>query len=436
MIGFGGDVIYSDDEDEDVNNSNGNTDDDDIYDNEEDKAFQKLTKSNTDYNSIPENLQEPKEGEVKKIIEPLKLGKSVLDEKGNKKTLLVSVTPFGDQNNSKIKINRTVLSRVNGTEEKIGGGILKSDAQLKLTKKEEKAEDVIDAVKAAEKPVETPKVELKSEVKECEVAQIEKTDVEVPVAPKKKKTIPIPEEEVKPETQPESKCSAEENKPEDKSFVLPSMQNKFLSSELKISPSIIETPIEKDYSKLVPNVSSLYKTVPQPEEDKPVKETSEPDEKDSSFERFQNIERLLKGEEITLFSKKADSPENVPELSRESAGEPDGKADSDDPSDPPALPLNPPPEIRSNFLQDLKVGTDFNLFTKKPKVPAKPIIVHSKKTNFQSPLHSVSAFFTDANSCETKTLMCPLKAFRFLRSSQLIGRLARRRKTLRSAKIL
>ncbi|KAL0269910.1 UNVERIFIED_CONTAM: hypothetical protein PYX00_007490 [Menopon gallinae] len=390
VIGFGGDVIYSDDEDEDVNNSNGNTDDDDVYDNEEDKAFQKLTKSNTDYNSIPENLQEPKEGEVKKIIEPLKLGKSVLDEKGNKKTLLVSVTPFGDQNNTKVKINRTVLSRVNGAEEKLNGTVLKSDAQLKLTKKEEKVEEVTNVVKAPEQPAEPPKEEPKSEVKESksEVAQVEKTDVEVPVAPKKKKSIPIPEEEVKPEPQPEPKPSAEETKPEDKSFLLSTMQNKFLSSELKISPSDVETPKEKDYSKLVPNVSSLYKTVPKPEEEKPENEKREPEEKDASFERFQNIERLLKGEEITLFSKKADSAENVPELSRESAGEPDGKADSDDPSDPPALPLNPPPEIRSNFLQDLKVGGEFKLFAKKPKVPAKPIIVHSKKTNFQSPLHS------------------------------------------------
>lgn len=103
VIGFGGDDSYSDDDYPD--SPFNQLEDDDDEDSEEDKAFQKLTKTNTDYNSISKNLQEPKEGEVKKVIEPLKLGKQVFDDKGNKKTLFVSVTPFGDQTAVKNKIN-------------------------------------------------------------------------------------------------------------------------------------------------------------------------------------------------------------------------------------------------------------------------------------------------------------------------------------------
>ncbi|KAK6635650.1 hypothetical protein RUM44_000904 [Polyplax serrata] len=121
VIGFGGDDSYSDDDYPDF--ACNQVESEDVEDTEEDRAFQKLTKSNTDYNSIPENLQEPKEGEVKKLIEPLKLGKQVFDDKGKKKTLLVSVTPFGDQISVKNKVNANGVNRnlSSGTEAKLNG---------------------------------------------------------------------------------------------------------------------------------------------------------------------------------------------------------------------------------------------------------------------------------------------------------------------------
>ena len=80
VIGFGGGECYSSDG-EDTADQDESTTGSDIEEGEEERALQKLTRTNTDYNS---NLSHS----------GLELGKPLTDSEGKRKTLLVSVTPF------------------------------------------------------------------------------------------------------------------------------------------------------------------------------------------------------------------------------------------------------------------------------------------------------------------------------------------------------
>ncbi|CAH0748597.1 unnamed protein product [Bemisia tabaci] len=92
VIGYGGDEYSSDEEDGFFESSN---DDCDIIfpDGEDEKELQKLTRINTDFNSVTANLDEKNDKKTKKI-QPLELGKPLTDGEGKKQTLLVSVEPF------------------------------------------------------------------------------------------------------------------------------------------------------------------------------------------------------------------------------------------------------------------------------------------------------------------------------------------------------
>lgn len=101
IIGYGGEEV-SDDEDfiENCFTERGGPEED-VAEGEEEKALQRLTKSNTDFNSNPVNLsQKESVPEIKKTFAPLLLGKPQKDADGRKQTLLVSVQPFGVENGS------------------------------------------------------------------------------------------------------------------------------------------------------------------------------------------------------------------------------------------------------------------------------------------------------------------------------------------------
>lgn len=96
MIGFGGDEFFSSDgEDAGEPEENVVASDDDVVDGEEDRALQKLTRTNTDFNTMTANLSGTSNGETKRTFTQLLLGKPVTDAEGRRKTLQVSVTPFG-----------------------------------------------------------------------------------------------------------------------------------------------------------------------------------------------------------------------------------------------------------------------------------------------------------------------------------------------------
>jgi len=96
VIGFGGDEFYSSDgEDSCEPEETVVASDDDVVDGEEDRALQKLTRTNTDFNTVAANLSGTGSGETKRTFTQLLLGKPVTDAEGRRKTLQVSVTPFG-----------------------------------------------------------------------------------------------------------------------------------------------------------------------------------------------------------------------------------------------------------------------------------------------------------------------------------------------------
>lgn len=101
MIGFGGDEFYSSDgEDTCEPEENGIASDDDVGDGEEDRALQKLTRTNTNFNTVAANLSGTGSSETKRTYTQLLLGKPLTDAEGRRKTLQVSVTPFGGQEES------------------------------------------------------------------------------------------------------------------------------------------------------------------------------------------------------------------------------------------------------------------------------------------------------------------------------------------------
>lgn len=102
IIGYGGEDWES--EDEDCNDSV-SSEEDFVAESEEEeteKELKRITKENTDFNTT--NLKD--EVIVKKTTQLL-LGKPLVDSSGRKQTLLVSVTPFGEENQPK-KIIKTI----------------------------------------------------------------------------------------------------------------------------------------------------------------------------------------------------------------------------------------------------------------------------------------------------------------------------------------
>lgn len=101
MIGFGGDEFDpSDGEDTFEPEETAIASDDDVVDGEEDRALQKLTRTNTDFNTMAANLSVTGSGGTKRTYTQLLLGKPLTDADGRRRTLQVSVTPFGGQEES------------------------------------------------------------------------------------------------------------------------------------------------------------------------------------------------------------------------------------------------------------------------------------------------------------------------------------------------
>ena len=596
VIGFGGDDSYSDDDCPDSCFAQAEEDgDDDVEETEEDKAFQKLTKTNTDYNSVPENLKEPKEGEIKKVVEPLKLGKQLFDDKGNKKTLLVSVTPFGDANGvvkNKINVNgvKSNVSLVNeiktnsnanfdnnnkkseSLKQSVVGPIVKTrhvdkktepstvcngengddDGAIVTSKKMENVHEVTNGDDSPNKVLSSDKSLKRSQpvdksfkfrlIKDLQkeneknfdssnennhvsksekIKSCDKMTNLIDKAKKKVNQLPVINGssnnndsnnfkfKTKDFTNSVTKKHVENNNNNNNNkavvldmykigesedvktnneindektlkgiLVLPEIQNKFLSKEVKISATFADVskddprhPVkngfsEKDYgderktvnkdvvkapnesiidrNKLIPNVSSVHKyrltnPILKREDENPeslfpnpvVKPlmngvvsslTSSPSACDKDFESPIVIKderrRVLLGSseklngdseggrggdrrqvEMTTKSDEENSvttEETVDKFQGEPVNVNGSTMDSSSSPPPPALPSKPPPSIlesKSGFLNDSSFEDDGFIKaggTEKPKVPAKPILIQSKKINFQSPIHAVS----------------------------------------------
>jgi hypothetical protein len=168
VIGFGGDEFYSSDGEDIIEpEENGVVSDDDVGDGEEDRALQKLTRTNTDFNTVAANLLGTGSGETKRTYTQLSLGKPLTDAEGRRKTLQVSVTPFGGQEES------DVSSLTSGRKSHLGKQIHEQqDKAKKITQ--------LSFGKHSEIPNEkTGEIVLKSVVKNTETKQEKNLSVDV-----------------------------------------------------------------------------------------------------------------------------------------------------------------------------------------------------------------------------------------------------------------
>lgn len=130
VIGFGGDSASgnSDSDDEDDTPDNINTEELLVY--EDDEDLQRLTKNNTEFNMNNGNLLGDPASNIKKSFAALKLGAPQKDSSGNKQTLKISITPFGNSSgNNKNSSKAAPLKKSelkSKSETKSNGVVLKS----------------------------------------------------------------------------------------------------------------------------------------------------------------------------------------------------------------------------------------------------------------------------------------------------------------------
>lgn len=385
VIGYGGDD-FSDSEEFELSEQSLNPEDD-IPDGEEERALCNLTRANTSFNTVTANLSSNSVTDSKKSFASLMLGKPRKDSDGKKKTLLVSVTPFGADTNvpsakrpseKKTTFSNFSSSYSNKSEVAVPDSkssdvcTLKSinnipEDKILRDRSEKEAVSHEDQVSALEKIVDMPLItssNLISVIQKSDSLTIE-TSTSRAVAE-----------------------SYQKSGDTEKAFTKPVIERKI---------GITRTPaVKKQKDAEKPKVLSLqgnYKqtlntkneyiartsTSTRENDDKPeaVDKNMENREKTWSANRGKDVNKMAvqSAEEAIDQSIKKDSPGSFsPQVSRELAGEPDGKAD-EEMVEPPALPRSPPPmemrtstsEPRNSFLHNVDKKS-------KPAVPQKPNI--------------------------------------------------------------
>lgn len=434
IIGYGGDD-FSDSEEFELNESSSL--EDEVPDNEEERALSNLTRTNTNFNTITANLTEVATApEAKKSFASLMLGKVQKDADGKKKTLLVSVTPFGGDdllptakrpNDKKIGNHSNLSSRKNGGEVATMG---RSEVTLKSVKNTEEIIGRDRKEKSMQKKLDGPELEKIVDMPLITssnlISVIQKSDA-------------LTANDVQVPQKVSDSCTKSLDQG-DRSKI-----------ELDKRISIARTPAMKKSDGEKPKISMLQNACNGRAEYSHVTKVT----KHVEFSRMDNnLTTFNSGIELTLtpFGKRADEMDETVtkrngeneeksmedkarkascglvgrevegeatsnlttlkkfnfEESRELAGEPDGKAD-EEVTEPPALPRNNPPlidsrstrnslqgepkpliattEPRTSFLHGGEVKT-------KPAVPQKPVSFPSKASALpKSPTSSAGLSF-------------------------------------------
>ncbi|XP_015598904.1 PHD finger protein rhinoceros isoform X2 [Cephus cinctus] len=420
IIGYGGDD-FSDSEEFELSESTSL--EDETPDSEEERALSNLTRANTNFNTIIANLSEVAPQEAKKSFASLMLGKVQKDADGKKKTLLVSVTPFGGdctvptaKRPSDKKVSHSNLSKKCG--DVAGDGktevTLKSvrSTEEKVSRNEKQGQN-----ESLEKIVDMPLITSSNLI-----SVIQKSDTLTggDVASRKSTeslqksgdgdtSRQIHEKKTTSITRTPAIKKTESEKPKI------SMQNSYSKSEYIVA----KVTKQEDFSRVEETSMSFSTGI-----ELTLTPLSKPSEKVAT-RNAENEEKsiLLKGKDVnkvtvvgeekhqevsTLDDREVEgqaAPESLRkfsfEESRELAGEPDGKAD-EEVGEPPALPRSPPPidsrpsrsaqgekknEPRSSFLHGGDAKT-------KPVVPQKPVSLPPKPTGLpKSPTSSIGPSF-------------------------------------------
>ncbi|XP_060801412.1 uncharacterized protein LOC106137033 isoform X2 [Amyelois transitella] len=413
VIGFGGDD-WSDGEEFEVSEEN---DDDDIFpDTEEERELHKITKSNTDFNTVKANLL----GEtVGKSYTSLLLGKMQTDSDGKKKTLLVSVTPFGQENKgpsvkshirkcngpdtaedtASYKTNIVLASYVKETETIIGADSATSTICTEKSLLEEISETlgpkyITNSNSPNTHMKSTKPTVIDEKMKESMQDESDKKEM----CETKKNSIVRKSPLLKTQERPKVNLSRSEFK-----FCKINIENSSVDSAVSTLNSTANNSLASDDESFSGRTDSdnddsgHFSEPPKNEETVKIKVFNEADKniKMSPIGQLRKVDGQASTGYSTFQGPIIDMPQIIPkqpetvfsaEASRELAGEPDGRADPDETNEAPALPKSPVPTMdpRPSFLHGMI--TDIMPASKpavpeKPKLPIKPVIKQTTKKN-------------------------------------------------------
>ncbi|XP_045498872.1 uncharacterized protein LOC123696611 isoform X2 [Colias croceus] len=420
VIGYGGDD-WSDGEEFEV--SEDNDVDDTFPDTEEERELHRITKSNTDFNTVKANLLGDS---VAKSYTSLMLGKVQTDSDGKKKTLMVSVTPFGQDNkNSPIKTHTRKPAVINvsdpPTEETSSN--YKTNIILSTYIKESETIITTEGVKSSDAILCTEKSLLeeisetlqqnrlgggtdlnlsqnnnKPTVVEEKIKESMQDDFERKETSETKKNgivrkSPLP----KTQERPKVNLSRSEFK-----FCKINIESSSVDSAVSTSNSTANNSFTSDDESFSVRTDSdnddsgHFSESHKCEETVKIKVFNESDKniKMSPIGQVRKVDGQAHSGYSTFQSPIIDMPPIIPqqeaifsaEASRELAGEPDGRADPDESSEAPALPKSPVPTMdpRPSFLHGMitDIMPSKPVVPEKPKLPVKPAIKQTtKKSN-------------------------------------------------------
>ncbi|KAK4882957.1 hypothetical protein RN001_006276 [Aquatica leii] len=412
VIGYGGED-WSDVDEE--SNPSEDEDEDEINEldheiGETEKELERLTKENTDFNTVNANLLK-ENADAKKSYTHLKLGTPQIDAEGRKQTLMVTVTPFGQDARKTKQISQIPIAKNKDSQidNKINAILTAySVKNEEFTVKEEKSllEEISETLEKGKTPIQiiSRKKAQKDIVLDISKLESEK-NVEIEVQDKtaeknkdfklNKSNIPerknglsratvIKRDQEKPVIYQTSTAKIELS---NKNLKLPKelLLNKTLKQD-SVNATIIKSEEGPNKSE---NTEKLLKTIDTNAENSTASDVSLEEtilSKDSSDETNSHssedypktedslTESVSEKDESTNFTDST-SDDSIPPETREQAGEPDGHADPDGNNEPPALPTTPPPmlETRSSFLHGVGTPKD------KPKPPIKPSAIITRK---------------------------------------------------------
>ncbi|KAI8421475.1 hypothetical protein MSG28_009531 [Choristoneura fumiferana] len=415
VIGFGGDD-WSDGEEFEMSEE---TEDDDTFpDTEEERELYKVTKSNTDFNTVKANLL----GDTgSKPYTSLLLGKMQTDSDGKKKTLLVSVTPFGQENKSpNVKSHGrkpAVIHVADASTEETNN--YKTNIILSSYVKE--TETIIQADSTTES-ICTEKSLLEEISETLEQNRMTNTDLGLSQKNNNKPTVieGKMKESMQDECDKKEMCETKKNgivrkSPLPKTQERPKVnlsRSEFKFCKISVESSSVDSAVgtlnstannsltsdDESFNGRTDsdNDDSGHFSETKCEETVKIKVFNESDKniKMSPIGQLRKVDGQASNGYSTFQSPIIDMPSIIPkapenifsaEASRELAGEPDGRADPDEPTEAPALPKSPMPTMdpRPSFLHGMisDIMSPKPAVPEKPKLPIKPVIKQTSKKN-------------------------------------------------------
>ncbi|XP_063235603.1 uncharacterized protein LOC134538320 isoform X2 [Bacillus rossius redtenbacheri] len=454
VIGYGGEDFSSDGEDgygpaDDADGSGAASSSDD----EADEALQRLTRDNTDFNTVAANLL----GEARARPGRAMLGKPLTDSEGRRQTLQVSITPFGggcdaslaagrrshfsrllrdeapglpetprsNNNNNNDNSNPPASSDNDGAAESAPDCPTTDETNGNSSDATAAGCEVQSEQAAKTKPDTSPLVAPspgEADPSEGKASRIPLSKSRLPVVRAaafngKSDLRAKSEEPARRSPPPERKSETEEAAgPEDaKLKSAPVVETPAGDAPAPTNPGPGDPgarpePAPKDVQKkppsvVFPNKSVLHGALKNTEgADDGGSDGCEPKVTGGGFARViaKPAAVVVEGERTADDSAMFDAGQH----SRELAGEPDGSADPEDSAEPPALPRSPPPlaDPQPSFLHGAG----------KPRVPAKPSKVLQAAGRTPAHLQNISVSLCQAQkeSCEPPPLESPVSESR------------------------